>query len=168
MASIGQPISQFYLLLSLSCPCPVLFIPVLFVAAENQEGLQVLHYKDGQKYEPHFDYFHDQVNQRPEIGGQRLMTVLMYLTTPEDGGETVFPNADKKVTGPEWSTCAKQGLANKAIRGDAILFYRCVSFVNMACSACHSLGAVCAAHCVSFNLSSPVIGAHHHMSLSLI
>eukprot|EP00877_Chromochloris_zofingiensis_P001599 jgi/Chrzof1/1143/Cz01g42060.t1 len=96
---------------------------IAMVPVENQEGLQVLHYKDGQKYEPHFDYFHDQVNQRPEIGGQRLMTVLMYLTTPEDGGETVFPNADKKVTGPEWSTCAKQGLANKAIRGDAILFY---------------------------------------------
>lgn len=37
-------------------------------------------------------------------------------TTPEEGGETVFPNADKKVSGPEWSDCAKHGLAVKTVR----------------------------------------------------
>lgn len=41
--------------------------------------LQVLHYVDGQKYEPHHDFFHDTVNARPENGGQRVATVLMYL-----------------------------------------------------------------------------------------
>lgn len=45
----------------------------------NQEGLQILHYRDGQKYEAHFDYFHDAVNAAPAMGGQRLMTMLMYL-----------------------------------------------------------------------------------------
>jgi prolyl 4-hydroxylase len=49
----------------------------------------VLHYVDGQKYEPHYDYFHDSYNSRPENGGQRVVTVLMYLSSPEEGGETV-------------------------------------------------------------------------------
>ena len=45
----------------------------------NGEGLQILHYTDGEKYEPHHDFFHDKFNSRPENGGQRIATVLMYL-----------------------------------------------------------------------------------------
>jgi hypothetical protein len=59
----------------------------------------VLRYVDGQKYEPHYDYFHDTVNTRIENGGQRIVTMLMYLSTPDEGGETVFPDADRKVGG---------------------------------------------------------------------
>jgi len=51
--------------------------------------MQILHYENGQKYEPHFDYFHDQANL--ELGGHRIATVLMYLSNVEKGGETVFP-----------------------------------------------------------------------------
>ncbi|KAK9837430.1 hypothetical protein WJX81_001827 [Elliptochloris bilobata] len=91
----------------------------------NGEGLQILHYVGGQKYEPHHDFFHDSVNQAPELGGQRVATILMYLTTPEEGGETVFPAAplEMRVSGPQWSACARQGLAVKPRRGDALLFY---------------------------------------------
>lgn len=39
------------------------------IPANHGEGLQVLLYEDGQRYEPHFDYFHEQVNQAN--GGQR-------------------------------------------------------------------------------------------------
>ena len=47
-------------------------------------------------------------------------------TTPEEGGETVFPAAppEMRVSGPGWSACARQGLAVKPRRGDALLFYR--------------------------------------------
>ncbi|KAI3763531.1 hypothetical protein L2E82_13445 [Cichorium intybus] len=48
-----------------------------FLARENGEGLQLLHYEVGQKYEPHYDYFLDHFNAKN--GGQRLATVLMYL-----------------------------------------------------------------------------------------
>ena len=50
----------------------------------------------------------------------------MCRTTPEEGGETVFPAAppEMRVSGPEWSPCAQQGLAVKPQRGDALLFYR--------------------------------------------
>lgn len=59
---------------------------------ENGESIQILHYEHGQKYEPHYDYFHDKVNQ--ELGGHRVATVLMYLSDVEKGGETIFPNSE--------------------------------------------------------------------------
>ena len=142
----------------------------------------------GQKYDPHHDFFYDQINARPEHGGQRIATVLMYLcalassspppkcsrkvkpalalaprtrlldiiiraainmgachgahqvpheaivlamyfacgflaecfsalaadmlcdhrTTPDEGGETVFPQAGSPPVGPGWSDCARQ------------------------------------------------------------
>ena len=90
----------------------------------------MLHYVNGQKYEPHHDYFHDTVNPQKSNGGQRVATMLMYLTTVEEGGETVFPNAAEKVQGDEWSDCAKRGLAVKTTRGDALLFFRCVPAIQ--------------------------------------
>lgn len=54
--------------------------------------MQILHYEHGQKYEPHFDFFHDKVNQ--EMGGHRVATVLMYLSDVGKGGETIFPNSE--------------------------------------------------------------------------
>ena len=51
--------------------------------------MQILHYENGQKYEPHFDFFHDQVNQ--QLGGHRIAIVLMYLSNVKKGGENVFP-----------------------------------------------------------------------------
>ena len=53
--------------------------------------MQIQRYERGQKYEPHFDYFNIKINQVLE--GHRYATVLMYLSTVDKGGETVFPNA---------------------------------------------------------------------------
>ena len=64
----------------------------LLLQLENGESMQILHYENGQKYEPHFDYFHDKANQ--ELGGHRVATVLMYLSNVEKGGETIFPNSE--------------------------------------------------------------------------
>ncbi|XP_070051880.1 probable prolyl 4-hydroxylase 7 isoform X2 [Nicotiana tomentosiformis] len=60
-----------------------------FLPEENGESIQILHYENGQKNEPHYDYFMGMVNQ--ENGGHRVATVLMYLSDVEKGGETVFP-----------------------------------------------------------------------------
>jgi prolyl 4-hydroxylase len=60
--------------------------------SENGEDIQVLRYKHGEKYEPHYDYFTDNVNT--VRGGHRYATVLLYLTDVEEGGETVFPLAE--------------------------------------------------------------------------
>lgn len=96
---------------------------VTMLPDENGESLQILRYVDGQKYEPHTDYFHDKVNTNPSNGGQRIATVLMYLTTPEEGGETVFPYGSPKVSGEGWSECARKGLSVKAKKGNALFFY---------------------------------------------
>lgn len=95
-----------------------------FLPPENGEAMQVLRYELGQKYEPHFDYFHDKVNQ--QLGGHRIATVLMYLSYVDKGGETVFPNAEGKLQQPKnesYSECAKGGYAVKPSKGDALLFF---------------------------------------------
>lgn len=72
----------------------------MFIASENGESMQVLHYENGQKYEPHFDYFHDKANQI--MGGHRVATVLMYLSNVGKGGETIFPNSEVKIFSWLW------------------------------------------------------------------
>ena len=61
---------------------------------ENGEGLQVLQYVPGTEYKPHYDYFDPKEPGTPTIlkrGGQRVGTVVMYLSEPEKGGGTTFP-----------------------------------------------------------------------------
>ncbi|KAG9137984.1 hypothetical protein Leryth_019368 [Lithospermum erythrorhizon] len=96
-----------------------------FIPVEHGEGLQVLHYEVGQRYEPHNDYFNDEFNTKN--GGQRIATVLMYLSDVEEGGETVFPNAKGNFSSlPYWdqlSECGKGGFSVKPKMGDALLFW---------------------------------------------
>ncbi|KAL5706308.1 procollagen-proline 4-dioxygenase [Ranunculus cassubicifolius] len=96
-----------------------------FLPVEHGEGLQVLHYEVGQKYEPHYDYFSDEFNTKN--GGQRIATVLMYLSDVEEGGETVFPAAKGNFSNVPWynelSECGKKGLSVKPKMGDALLFW---------------------------------------------
>eukprot|EP00798_Chlamydomonas_sp_ICE-L_P008663 gene8663-34114_t len=73
---------------------------VTMIPKEHQEGFQILHYK-----------------------GELVNDDGWVSTTVDEGGETVFPNADKKVSGDEWSECAQKGLAVKAKKGDAVMFY---------------------------------------------
>jgi prolyl 4-hydroxylase len=67
---------------------------------ENGEGLQVLHYTPGTEYKPHYDYFDPAQPGTPTIlkrGGQRVATIVMYLSEPEKGGGTVFPDVHMEV-----------------------------------------------------------------------
>jgi len=62
---------------------------------EKGEHLQVLHYRPGDQYEPHYDYFDPSKPGAAAVlarGGQRVATLLMYLREPERGGETTFPH----------------------------------------------------------------------------
>jgi len=95
------------------------------VPESHGEGFQVLRYELGQEYRAHFDYFHDEFNQRREKGGQRVATVLMYLTDVEEGGETIFPDAEAGANpggGDGASSCAAGKLAVKPRKGDALFF----------------------------------------------
>ncbi len=68
---------------------------------QNGEGLQILHYKPGAQYKPHYDYFDPTQPGTPTIlkrGGQRVATLVMYLNSPTRGGGTTFPDVNLEVT----------------------------------------------------------------------
>jgi len=69
-------------------------------AFEQGEPLQVLRYRPGGEYRPHFDAI-------PGFANQRAMTMLVWLNGDYEGGETHFPTP---------------GLKLKGRAGDAILF----------------------------------------------
>lgn len=67
----------------------------------NGEGFQILNYQKGGEYKPHFDYFPpEQTGSKVHIarGGQRVATLILYLNNVEQGGETIFPKINLKVT----------------------------------------------------------------------
>jgi len=67
---------------------------------ENGEGLQVLRYRPGAEYKPHYDYFDPAQPGTGTIlkrGGQRVGTVVMYLNSPTRGGATTFPDVNLEV-----------------------------------------------------------------------
>ncbi|KAL2506320.1 Prolyl 4-hydroxylase 1 [Abeliophyllum distichum] len=89
------------------------------VPIENGELIQVLRYEKNQFYRPHHDYFSDTFNLKR--GGQRVATMLMYLSDNVEGGETFFPQA-----GSGESSCGGKmvkGLSVKPNKGDAVLFW---------------------------------------------
>ena len=101
------------------------------VPVDHGEAIQVLRYSDGQKYDPHFDYFHDPNNIKRS--GQRVATALLYLSDVEEGGETVFPKgthvdqgrstaldaAEKELFGVDSPGAREEASASRA--GDAAL-----------------------------------------------
>ncbi|WJX94117.1 procollagen-proline 4-dioxygenase [Trifolium repens] len=98
---------------------------VTFIPVEYGEEFNVLHYEVGQMYVPHTDYFEDALNIKN--GGQRIATMLLYLSDVEEGGETVFPAAKGNFSSVPWwnelSDCGKKGLSIKPKMGDALLFW---------------------------------------------
>ncbi len=67
---------------------------------ENGEGLQILRYRPGAEYKPHYDYFDPTQAGTPTIlrrGGQRVGTLLVYLNSPAKGGGTTFPDVALEV-----------------------------------------------------------------------
>lgn len=58
---------------------------------ENGEGLQILHYRPGGEYTPHFDWF-DPALPGALNGGNRVATLIIYLEPCEEGGATRFPD----------------------------------------------------------------------------
>ncbi len=77
---------------------------------DHGEGVQVLRYRPGAEYKPHYDYFDPGEPGTPTIlkrGGQRVGTVVMYLNQPEQGGGTTFPDI---------------GLEVAPVRGNAVFF----------------------------------------------
>ncbi|CDP15792.1 unnamed protein product [Coffea canephora] len=78
------------------------------IPVENGEGLSVINYEVGQKFEPH----------------HRMAALLMYLSDVEEGGETYFPDAIAKRKCCCFPGCTKRrGLYVKPKMGDALFFW---------------------------------------------
>ncbi|MCX8113623.1 MAG: 2OG-Fe(II) oxygenase [Burkholderiaceae bacterium] len=61
---------------------------------ERGEPIQILHYRPGAEYKPHFDFFDPSYPGNEKVlamGGQRVATLVMYLNDVIAGGSTVFP-----------------------------------------------------------------------------
>lgn len=61
----------------------------------HAESLQLLKYEKDQEFKPHHDYFEGEDLGSYiclERGGQRVATMIIYLTEPEIGGGTSFPH----------------------------------------------------------------------------
>ena len=64
------------------------------IPASHGEGLQILRYRGAQEYRPHYDFFEPQSpeeSRKIEVAGNRVGTLIMYLSDVEQGGGTYFP-----------------------------------------------------------------------------
>ncbi|WP_454765012.1 2OG-Fe(II) oxygenase [Cupriavidus campinensis] len=80
------------------------------IPATHGEGLQILNYKPGAEYQPHFDYFNPKnpgEARQMQVGGQRVATMVIYLNSTPAGGATGFPRI---------------GLEVAPVKGNAVFF----------------------------------------------
>ena len=72
---------------------------------QNAESMQVVKYGKNGFYNPHHDACCDQAEAcmrfEQKDGGQRVITMLIYLTDDFEGGATKFPNLDKEFKPPK-------------------------------------------------------------------
>lgn len=94
------------------------------VPMDHAEDMQVLHYGYKQHYHAHHDFFDPKMYPTPEYskGHNRMITVFMYLSDVEEGGETNFPYAAGETGLSSYDKC-EQGIKVKPKLGDCIIFY---------------------------------------------
>jgi prolyl 4-hydroxylase len=94
------------------------------VPMNHAEDMQVLHYGFKQHYHAHHDFFDPKVYPTEEYkkGHNRMITVFMYLSDVEEGGETNFPYATGDTQLRSYDKC-EMGLKVKPKLGDCIVFY---------------------------------------------
>ncbi|VVB08783.1 unnamed protein product [Arabis nemorensis] len=93
------------------------------IPISHYESFNILRYQLGQKYDSHYDAFNP-AEYGPQKS-QRLVSFLLYLSSVEEGGETMFPfevQNGKDMNGSYgYQKCI--GLKVKPRQGDAIFFY---------------------------------------------
>ena len=105
------------------------------------EAWNVLHYPLNGHYAHHYDYFDPEVF-KDQAENPRLATFLLYLRSPEGGGETIFPKSKVKngYKGGEviqsFDTCDR-GLKVRAMPGDGVFFYSQTPDLTLDTSSLH-------------------------------
>jgi len=103
------------------------------ITSQHHEFTQIIHYESSQYYAAHYDFFHPTVIADPKMQqkygldggrGNRLATILYYLSDVDEGGETNFPHVGGfKPDFVKNSTLCAVGLKISPNAGTAILFY---------------------------------------------
>ncbi|CAE7249923.1 P4H4 [Symbiodinium sp. CCMP2592] len=102
---------------------------LLTKVAGRVENLQVMRYRPGQQYQAHWDFFDPEYfKKQPEVLGRlthrrnRLLTMLFYLASSAEGGQTAFPMAYGAPRPVDPEDCSSW-LQVPAKQGKAVLFY---------------------------------------------
>jgi len=111
------------------------------IPEENGEDIQVLRYENGQEYGAHWDWFDDPVKHADQMtAGNRIATVLMYLSDVEEGGETAFPHGtyvnEAKQKSGQYSPCGDEGVAVRPKKVPPLLPCRAASFCGRTWHHC--------------------------------
>jgi prolyl 4-hydroxylase len=85
------------------------------------ESLQIVRYRKGEEYTPHHDFVSPSINDR--FQATRFATLLIYLNTVDEGGETRFPRAINNYN--------SDGLEIAPREGTAVLFYNMLQDGNV-------------------------------------
>ena len=96
---------------------------LLGIDSANGELIQGQRYLPGQQFKPHFDWFAPSTpawEKAWPLGGQRSFTVMAYLNTVQEGGETDFPLLDLAVapragTLLAWNNMDESGRPNRSM-----------------------------------------------------
>jgi prolyl 4-hydroxylase len=60
------------------------------------DHIQILRYKEGQQYKPHFDFFN--MPDKHATDNDRIATAILYLNDDFSGGETKFPELGRTIS----------------------------------------------------------------------
>lgn len=102
------------------------FAAIMNLPASHGEGLQVLRYGPGNRYEPHVDFLDPRLDGNEASirrSGQRVSTLVAYLNDGAGGGETTFP---------------RLGLSVSPTRGNAVYFEYCNSRGQVDATTLHA------------------------------
>lgn len=64
---------------------------------DHGEEIQVVQYTRNGEYKPHYDFFDLATAKVKDRGGQRVGTLIIYLSDPVEGGGTVFPKLNLEI-----------------------------------------------------------------------
>ena len=87
---------------------------------EAAEPLQMVNYGIGGHYEPHVDYFGENMDV---VRGDRVATMLFYLTSEVQGGATVFPFLNLAISPTKGSALFWYNTRRNGQGGDALTMH---------------------------------------------
>ncbi|XP_015941898.1 probable prolyl 4-hydroxylase 9 isoform X1 [Arachis duranensis] len=108
---------------------------VTMIPTSHGEAFNILRYEVLQKYDTHYDAFDP--FEYGNVQSQRIASFLLYLSSVEAGGETMFPFEDglNMDIGYDYKQCI--GLKVKPRQGDGLLFYSVLPDGNIDKTSLH-------------------------------